>query len=160
MEVEVGQGIRLQVQNRVFYGVVMNVDDKNRNVLFLPVYAVMEKSDYGLSIRRKCYDDPDAKYERDRDNVRLRSCPPPFSNFGSYLNFKRDSVSNSFVYANLEKMYRVSQEKCVVIDDGAKISKQDMNTIYCHPWDSRNQRERVGLDITELNLDDDYHLER
>ena len=57
-------------------------------------------------------------------------------------------------------MYRVPQEKCIVIDDGAKISQQDMNTIYCHPWESRNQRERVGLDITELNLDDDYHLER
>lgn len=92
-----------------------------------------------------CYDELDAEYPRDKDNVRLRDCPPPFSDV-THLS------GNLFAYAALDDMKKLlifDEERCKkyhveVVDDGKKISERDMQKVLNHPWTDQLQKEKVS----------------
>ena len=156
MNIEIGQGFRRQRPDgaRPFYGLVTGLSDGR--VSFVPVMDIYDLSGVRLG-RIRCYDDPDAVEKTDKDNVRLESCPPPFSAFGTYSNKDGKPISNSVAIADMRREQSVPMAVFVrgaeVIDGGAKVSDYDMARVYSHPWQSRNQRERICKDMTEMNLD-------
>lgn len=161
MYIERGQGFKFRTKSGKFgYGLVVNVNDESFN--YVLVRSIVDTNALGDTIFHRCYDDSDAVYSRDKDNVRLTSCPPPFSVYGNRVNYKGEPISNSYAVADMDRMRKLSFDDfsrygCQIIDGGVKVSARDLYEVECHPWASRNQRERVRFDISELNLDDDEH---
>ena len=155
MNIEVGQGFRaVGLSGRVFHGLIIAVS--NKNVEWVPV---IDSEGYGRT-SVKAYDEVGANYARERNNVRLRSCPPPFSEIGGMVNYKGEHFSYSVAVADMANAKNMDidifRRKCRIVDGGVKVSDHDMERVFHHLWRD-GQRERVGFDITELNLDDDYH---
>ena len=153
MSIEVGQGFEVvDLRGRVFHGLITAVSDKN-----VEWVRVINSESFGSV---KAYDEVGANYVRERNNVRLRSCPPPFSEIGGMVNYKGEHFSYSVAVADVANAKNMDidifRRKCRIVDGGVKVSDYDMEKVFHHPWRD-GQRERVGFDITELNLDDDYH---
>lgn len=71
MDLQVGQAVRYDYGNPRYmhYGVIVDVDEKSVGIVDV---------DYKDNFVR-CYDEVGANYERDRNNVQLKHCPPPFT---------------------------------------------------------------------------------
>lgn len=123
------------------YGVILGF--KNDNVMYVNADRIVD--DYG--VRTLCYDDMGAT-ELDKDNVRLRDCPPPFNNFG---------IGNAFAIANEIQTVNKSEfakRNCVVIDNGECISKRDMQEIREHLNSDPPQKQAVRRpDIAKMVRD-------
>ena len=152
MNIKVGQGFNYKNKyGDISYGLIVETNDMG--IKWFPVIDVPS------NVRNMCsYDDSRAVYPRDKDNVRLDSCPPPFTAIGCYFNFKHERISSSMVIADLPKMRSMSFSTfgkfCQIIDDGITVSQRDMETVFNHPWQSRRQKEKLISDMSELNLDD------
>ena len=156
VNIKVGQGFSYKTKRHTLaYGLIIDVS--NTDIRWIPVVSSFVNGREIVS-----YDDARAVYPKDKDNVRLASCPPPFSAIGSYFNFKHEPVSRSIALANMTNVKVTSidvfNRNFCIVDDGAVISEVDMEKVFNHPWQSRNQRERILSDIYELNLDDDAHI--
>ena len=152
MNIKVGQGFSYKTRrNKLAFGLV--VATKNNQASWVSVVPV-----YSDGVSRKFYDSSDAVYERDRNHVHLTDCPPPFSYFGTYDNFRHEPISNVLAVADIENCHHISfdvfSDRCQIIDDGVQISDKDMETVFSHPWQSRRQKEKLISDMSELNLDD------
>ena len=154
MDIKPGQGFKYQVRNGFAYGLITGVS--NTSIGWIPVVNSVSK--FGSM---KAFDEYGAKRSIDKDHVRLRSCPPPFSVIGSYQNYKHESVSNSIALADMDRVQIMTKNEflksATILDDGVTISDKDMETVYNHPWPSQQQKERIRSDKSELNLDDDNH---
>lgn len=102
----------------------------------------------------RCYDEPGADYQKHRNNVQLKNCPPPFT-----------SLSRGFhgmVYANADMEHPVVLKKddlnkyqIRILERGIKVPNADMKKIFNHPWEEQLQkqktmRRRSGIDISSI----------
>lgn len=131
-----GQGVTFRKGSMSINAVVMDVSDKG-----LSVVQVMR-----IDKRNKlhvCYNEPDAKYDLHRDNVKLRDCPPPFTDLISR------SDKGVFAYANMKKLHKLSKEKCEeydvrLVDDGFQLTDDMMRELRNHPWNDDLHLEKLG----------------
>lgn len=139
---EVGHGIIYTKMNEhrdliPFYGLVVGVSDKD--ISFVVVLNIIRRLPNGNDIYKVlCYDDADAVYEKHKDNVRLRGCPPPFS---LLTKGKKENV-----YAQAGKIEHFTEEELIkyrvdILDDGAKVSDDVIKEILCHPFPMQPQKE-------------------
>lgn len=131
-----GQAIHFDAGGRELYGIVMRACDE-----YLAVVQVLPKSSYDA--RSICYNEPDAKYDLHRDNVKLRGCPPPFTDLISR------SDKGVFAYANMKKLHKLSKEKCEeydvkLVDDGFLLTDDMMRELRNHPWNDDLHLEKSG----------------
>ena len=63
---------------------------------------------YDNSYTQQAYDELEAKYDTDKDNVRLKSCPPPFSDI-SYNGFS-DNKGKPIAIADMNNIKHISIE--------------------------------------------------
>lgn len=125
-------------QVKSIYGLILNVTDESIEY----VYVDSITDEFGQY--HKSYDDPDAVYNVDKDNVYLNDCPPPFND----LSFKdKDNiVNNAYAVAdmsNIKSMSKFAFERfCEIVDNGARISDKDMQTVIHHPWPQQMQKEK------------------
>ena len=154
MNVEVGHGfLSYDDLGSKFYGLIVGV--QNGLIDYIRVDRIYDEG----RDRIRCYDDGDAIKEQDEHHVRLDSCPPPFSAFGSFKNWKGETRSNVVAFVDMLNMQFFPLDlfengACKIIDNGAKVSEKDMNVVYNHPWVSRMHREFLKKDFTELNKDE------
>lgn len=99
----------------------------------------------------KSYDDFGAVQAYHKDNVRLNSCPPPFSCFGSQEAAFGKMQSNAVAIADGDTWYApmdVFVHFCNVLDHGATVAPEDLERVEHHPWPSCNKKElgRSGSD--------------
>ena len=137
MKIRSRQGITYRTPGNTVnqYAVVLNVNHD-----YIEVMPVFKADRY-----TKCYDEEGAVKERDADNVRLRSCPPPFKQLAG------DDSKSAFVIATSDNKILFNRDDVAkyqvrVIDDGALISETDRNTIYHHPWFDQREKERINND--------------
>lgn len=151
MNIKVGQGFEFLNDDRKLYGLVVGISDGT--VSFVPVVRIEEGR-----LSRLPYDDPRAVYERDANNVRLNSCPPPFSRLGHRFDSDMNRHTNAMAIADMKNVQQMSLQQfqlfCSIIDNGVQVSNKDMETVFNHPWQSRRQKEKLISDMSELNLDD------
>lgn len=117
-------------------GIVVNVGVDSIDVV--PVYPMDKYT--------KCYDDVGAQRDRDTDNVRLKECPPPFSDF--YREMRQNFVSDAYVKADVVNpmfmdLHFINRYGVSVVDDGKTVSQKMMEEIHHHPWPEQLERERV-----------------
>ena len=154
MSVQIGQGfVRKRGSTGTFYGLVVGKHDDL--IDYIHVDRIYEDS----RGRIRCYDDGDAIKDQDEHHVRLDSCPPPFSAFGSFRNYNGETRSNAVAFADMSNVRSLpsglfENGACKIIDNGAKVSEKDMDVVYNHPWSSRMHREFLKKDFTELNKDE------
>ena len=161
MNIEVGQGFKGYSSGRPIYGLI--IGNTNNNIEFIRVVPVNFKDALNKTRHRYSYDEADAVYNRDKDNVRLESCPPPFSDFGTVVSRVHGDMSNSMALANMDRTYHISLDsfltnKWEILDNGAKVSDFDMSRVFYHPFPRDTQMERRLKDIMEVSLDDDVHM--
>ena len=160
MRPEVGHGFEYQLSDgAVLYGLVIGIEDNK--VEFVQVHPIYKDGRDHIV----CYDDFDAVEDKHKDNVRLTSCPPPFSDLGFVVNRNGEKVSNAVAMADMNHVKSLSADFfdrniCVIMDGGAKVSDFDISTVYSHPWASRMHRELVLKDYTELNKDETVGLSK
>lgn len=116
----------------------------------IDVYAVVvEKREASVRVATvrpmlawtKCYDDGGAEYGHDKDNVRLRDCPPPFS-----VPCRQSATGRCYAYADMGNLFQLDDGKLgrfdvEVVDNGEKVSDRDMKEILCHPWQGTPEKE-------------------
>lgn len=161
---KVGQGVAFEVGGVDRYAVVMRVDEGHIDVVQV----------LNINCRNKlhiCYNEPGANYDLHRDNVRLRDCPPPFTELMSVAEH------GSFAHADVKKLHRLSKQKCeayvvTILDDGITVTNDMMRELWNHPWHDDLHRElshnpkriygdgnrRRGLDIDGVDMSDDCEL--
>ena len=146
MDFQVGQAISYKYGSPSYrqQGVIIGVDDNA-----IDVVSVNRKN--GII---KCYDEPGADYYRDRNHVRLRNCPPPFSSLTSNrpgMAYANADIENPVV---LHKD-NLAEYQVQILEDGRKVPKADMDKIFDHPWEEQLQkqktmRRRSGIDISSI----------
>lgn len=147
MNIKVGQGIRYQAYDKsglVTDKFALVVDVTESEIVAVPVKAVSLWNGHDYQKAYVCYDELGAEYPRDKDNVRLQDCPPPFSDV-THL------PGNLFAYAALDDMQKLlvfDEEKCKkyhveIVDEGKKISKRDMKNVLNHPWIDQLQKQKL-----------------
>lgn len=146
MDFQVGQAIYYDGGNPrySYYGVVVDVNESE-----VELVHVNYKNQYV-----RCYDEPGADYQKHRNNVQLKNCPPPFT-----------SLSRGFhgmVYANADMEHPVVLKKddlnkyqILILERGTKVPNADMKKIFDHPWEEQLQkqktmRRRSGIDISSI----------
>lgn len=158
MSLKVGQGFVIYQQKREYYGLVINVTDDA--VEYVSVRAVND----GVQPTVKCYDDMGAVYPKDKDNVRLTSCPPPFSNVCGGVS-KDCCISDAYAVADMDHVHSVSkmcfETLCDIIDNGVCISDKDMETVRHHHMENPLQKEKTYREIPEIRQieSDEYDLD-
>lgn len=115
------------------YGIVMSSD--SAGVTVVPVYA--------LDNNMRCCYEGGAIRDRDEHNVRLESCPPPFTLLCAFAG----RGNGCYAYADSNAMIHmdvadISSAGLYLIDDGSKISEADMANIRSHPWRDEKQVSR------------------
>ena len=116
------------------YGVIVDVDYKDDWV--------------------RCYDEVGANYERDRNNVQLKHCPPPFTKVSRGVPGKvyaRADMENPVI---LQKSH-LPAYSLQILERGTKVPNADMKKILEHPWEDQLQkqktmRRRSGIDISSI----------
>ena len=146
MDFQVGQAISYKYGSPSYrqQGVIIGVDDNA-----IDVVSVNRKN--GII---KCYDEPGADYYRDRNHVRLRNCPPPFSSLTSNrpgMAYANADIENPVV---LHKD-NLAEYQVQILEDGRKVPKADMDKIFDHPWidemqKQKTMRRRSGIDISSI----------
>ena len=146
MDFQVGQAISYKYGSPSYrqQGVIIGVDDNT-----IDIVSVNRKN--GII---KCYDEPGADYYRDRNHVRLRNCPPPFSSLTSNrpgMAYANADIENPVV---LHKD-NLAEYQVQILENGRKVPKADMDKIFDHPWEEQLQkqktiRRRSGIDISSI----------
>ena len=145
MDFQVGQAISYKYGSPSYrqQGVIIGVDDNT-----IDIVSVNRKN--GII---KCYDEPGADYYRDRNHVRLRNCPPPFSSLTS------NRPGMAYANADIENPVMLRKDNLAeyqvqILEDGRKVPKVDMDKIFNHPWEDQLQKQkeicskrRCGLNI-------------
>lgn len=98
----------------------------------------MVYQDRGLA---PCFDEPHAKYELHRNNVRLKHAPPPFGRLNcpvgrpiaQYDPDHPKAIDDGFFEANA-----VGYED----PDRALLDGRDVHTLRCHPWPEQYEKEK------------------
>ena len=146
MDFQVGQAISYKYGSPSYrqQGVIIGVDDNA-----IDVVSVNRKN--GII---KCYDEPGADYYRDRNHVRLRNCPPPFSSLTS------NRPGMAYVNADIEnpvvlRKDNLAEYQVQILENGRKVPKADMDKIFDHPWEEQLQKQktmhrRSGIDISSI----------
>ena len=134
MDFQVGQAISYKYGSPSYrqQGVIIGVDDNT-----IDIVSVNRKN--GII---KCYDEPGADYYRDRNHVRLRNCPPPFSSLTSNrpgMAYANADIENPVV---LHK-YNLAEYQVQILEDGRKVPKADMDKIFDHPWIDEMQKQKT-----------------
>ena len=116
------------------YGVIVDVDYKDDWV--------------------RCYDEVGANYERDRNNVQLKHCPPPFT------KISRGVPGRVYAMADMENPVILQKNQLPayalqILERGTKVPNADMKKILEHPWEDQLQkqktmRRRSGIDISSI----------
>ena len=134
MDFQVGQAISYKYGSPSYrqQGVIIGVDDNA-----IDVVSVNRKN--GII---KCYDEPGADYYRDRNHVRLRNCPPPFSSLTS--NRPGMAYANADI-ENLVVLHKdnLAEYQVQILEDGRKVPKADMDKIFDHPWIDEMQKQKT-----------------
>lgn len=118
------------------YGVIVGMHGDILDVA--PVYPLMP----GI----KCYTDSGAKRDRDKDNLHLRGCPPPFTEF--YEDLRPHGFYGAYVYANMDDPKKVPVRgfgRAVAVDDGIPISEDMLAEILEHPWPEQFELEKSPM---------------
>lgn len=146
MELQVGQAVRYDSGNPRYmhYGVIVDVDEKSVGIVDV---------DYKDDLVR-CYDEVGANYERDRNNVQLKHCPPPFTKVSRGVPGKvyaRADMENPVI---LQKSH-LPAYSLQILERGTKVPNADMKKIFDHPWEDQLQkqktmRRRSGIDISSI----------
>ena len=146
MDFQVGQAISYKYGSPSYrqQGVIIGVDDNT-----IDIVSVNRKN--GII---KCYDEPGADYYRDRNHVRLRNCPPPFSSLTS------NRPGMAYVNADIEnpvvlRKDNLAEYQVQILENGRKVPKADMDKIFDHPWEEQLQKQktmhrRSGIDISSI----------
>ena len=154
MDFQVGQAISYKYGSPSYrqQGVIIGVDDNA-----IDVVSVNRKN--GII---KCYDEPGADYYRDRNHVRLRNCPPPFSS----LTLNRPGMA--YANADIENPVVLRKDKLTkyqvqILENGRKVPKADMDKIFDHPWEDQLQQQKTmprrrGIGISRI-IDDEEEKE-
>lgn len=146
MDFQVGQAISYKYGSPSYrqQGVIIGVDDNT-----IDIVSVNRKN--GII---KCYDEPGADYYRDRNHVRLRNCPPPFSSLTSNrpgMAYANADIENPVVL----RKDNLAEYQVQILENGRKVPKADMDKIFDHPWEEQLQkqktmRRRSGIDISSI----------
>lgn len=146
MDFQVGQAISYKYGSPSYrqQGVIIGVDDNA-----IDVVSVNRKN--GII---KCYDEPGADYYRDRNHVRLRNCPPPFSSLTSNrpgMAYANADIENPVVL----RKDKLTKYQVQILENGRKVPKADMDKIFDHPWEDQLQKQktmhrRSGVDISSI----------
>lgn len=146
MELQVGQAVRYDYGNPRYmhYGVIVDVDEKSVGIVDV---------DYKDDLVR-CYDEIGANYERDRNNVQLKHCPPPF------IKVSRGVPGKVYARADMENPVILQKShlpaySLQILERGTKVPNADMKKIFDHPWEDQLQkqktmRRRSGIDISSI----------
>lgn len=146
MDFQVGQAISYKYGSPSYrqQGVIIGVDDNT-----IDIVSVNRKN--GII---KCYDEPGADYYRDRNHVRLRNCPPPFSSLTSNrpgMAYANADIENPVVL----RKDNLAEYQVQILENGRKVPKADMDKIFDHPWEEQLQkqktmRRRSGINISSI----------
>ena len=146
MDFQVGQAISYKYGSPSYrqQGVIIGVDDNT-----IDIVSVNRKN--GII---KCYDEPGADYYRDRNHVRLRNCPPPFSSLTSNrpgMAYANADIENPVVL----RKDNLAEYQVQILENGRKVPKADMDKIFDHPWEEQLQKQktmhrRSGIDISSI----------
>lgn len=146
MDFQVGQAISYKYGSPSYrqQGVIIGVDDNT-----IDIVSVNRKN--GII---KCYDEPGADYYRDRNHVRLRNCPPPFSSLTSNrpgMAYANADIENPVVL----RKDNLAEYQVQILESGRKVPKADMDKIFDHPWEDQLQKQktmhrRSGVDISSI----------
>lgn len=154
MDFQVGQAISYKYGSPSYrqQGVIIGVDDNA-----IDVVSVNRKN--GII---KCYDEPGADYYRDRNHVRLRNCPPPFSSLTSNrpgMAYANADIENPVVL----RKDKLTKYQVQILENGRKVPKVDMDKIFDHPWEDQLQQQKTmprrrGIGISRI-IDDEEEKE-
>ena len=115
-------------------------------------YGVIVDVDYKDNFVR-CYDEVEANYERDRNNVQLKHCPPPFTKVLRGVPGRVYAMADMENPVILQKSY-LSAYSLQILERGTKVPNADMKKIFNHPWEEQLQKQktisskrRCGLNI-------------
>ena len=116
------------------YGVIVDVDYKDDWV--------------------RCYDEVGANYERDRNNVQLKHCPPPFTKVSRGVPGRVYAMADMENPVILQKSH-LPAYSLQILERGTKVPNADMKKIFDHPWEDQLQkqktmRRRSGIDISSI----------
>lgn len=146
MDLQVGQAVRYDYGNPRYmhYGVIVNVDEKSVGIVDV---------DYKDNFVR-CYDEVGANYERDRNNVQLKHCPPPFTKVSRGVPGRVYAMADMENPVILQKSH-LPAYSLQILERGTKVPNADMKKIFEHPWEDQLQkqktmRRRSGIDISSI----------
>ena len=146
MELQVGQAVRYDSGNPRYmhYGVIVDVDEKSVGIVDV---------DYKDNFVR-CYDEVGANYERDRNNVQLKHCPPPFTKISRGVPGRVYAMADMKNPVILQKSH-LPAYSLQILERGTKVPNADMKKIFNHPWEDQLQkqktmRRRSGIDISSI----------
>lgn len=145
-------------RERDFVGLVTDVTDDVMVVTI--VRNIMRPLPDGNSYYNiLCYDDVGAVYEKHKNNVRLRNCPPPFSDLSNGVS------DNVYVQTDNIKCFAEDElNEChvTILDNGIKVDADVMREVKHHLWQEQPQKEfthhgyRQGSDkVADIGKDDD-----
>ena len=159
MDISAGQGVKRKVSKFADqYALIFEADEN-----FVSYMDVVRCFENGARMTY-AFDDTGASFSLHSDNVRLKDCPPPFSDFGWYLNDDIRRESNAIVVAGKQNTVTVPREVFEsagweVIDNGELISNKDMNTVKEHPWPRQPEKELTMFLAASPEDDSDYEYE-
>mgnify|MGYP004516873975 CR=1 FL=1 len=146
MDLQVGQAVRYDYGNPRYmhYGVIVDVDEKSVGIVDV---------DYKDDLVR-CYDEVGANYERDRNNVQLKHCPPPFTKVSRGVPGRVYAMADMENPVILQKSH-LPAYSLQILERGTKVPNADMKKIFEHPWEDQLQkqktmRRRSGIDISSI----------
>lgn len=146
MDLQVGQAVRYDYGNPRYmhYGVIVDVDEKSVGIVDV---------DYKDDLVR-CYDEVGANYERDRNNVQLKHCPPPFTKVSRGVPGRVYAMADTENPVILQKSH-LPAYSLQILERGTKVPDSDMKKIFDHPWEDQLQqqktmRRRSGIDISSI----------
>lgn len=146
MDLQVGQAVRYDCGNPRYmhYGVIVDVDEKSIGIVDV---------DYKDDLVR-CYDEVGANYERDRNNVQLKHCPPPFTKVSRGVPGRVYAMADMENPVILQKSH-LPAYSLQILERGTKVPNADMKKIFDHPWEDQLQkqktmRRRSGIDISSI----------
>lgn len=132
MDYQVGQGVKFERKpGYTGYGVVCGGSDN-----WVGVLQVKPLDRYTHS-----YDDVGAK-KSEKDNVRLKDCPPPFT------RLCREEPRGVYALTGQADVMMFSVSDCInckmeLVDKGERISKNDWKRICNHPWVDEKEQEKI-----------------
>lgn len=148
MKLKVGQGFKMPSG----YGLIMN--DTGDDIEYISVYPIRDEN----GIVTHCYDDPGADPRKDRDNVRLKNCPPPFTDL-SIESATGGRINNAYALADLDNI-KTMRKICFenpdfieILDNGKMVPPETMQEIRNHRRNNDQlQAEKIKRPLTTEEL--------